>query len=79
MPAPGRPQGAAPTLKLSDVVHRFKSLTTTRYRNATTDRILWQRNYYERVIRNEGELSNICQYIENNPKEWGMDPENIHA
>ncbi len=37
---------------------------------------LWQRNYYERIIRNDGELSSIREYIINNPLKWEMDREN---
>ena len=31
---------------------------------------LWQRNYYERIVRNESELNNIQKYILNNPQNW---------
>ena len=34
---------------------------------------LWQRNYWERIIRNENELNNIRQYIMNNPIKWQDD------
>jgi len=37
---------------------------------------VWQRNYFERVIRNENELNKIRQYIQNNPLQWGSDKEN---
>jgi len=37
---------------------------------------LWQRNYFERVIRNERELFKIRQYIQNNPLKWDIDNEN---
>ena len=37
---------------------------------------VWQRNYYERVIRNENELYKIRQYIQNNPMQWDIDNEN---
>lgn len=33
----------------------------------------WQRNYYERVIRNEDELNKIRSYILNNPAQWELD------
>jgi len=33
----------------------------------------WQRNYYERVIRDERELLNIRQYIHDNPRQWAND------
>lgn len=38
---------------------------------------LWQRNYYEHIIRNEKELARIRQYICNNPGGWLNDIENI--
>lgn len=37
---------------------------------------IWQRNYYERVIRNADDLARICQYIKDNPANWQADPEN---
>jgi REP element-mobilizing transposase RayT len=37
---------------------------------------LWQRNYFERVIRNEEELNNIREYIVTNPARWMIDREN---
>ena len=84
---PGRSRGVAPTgtMSLPDVVHRFKSLTTARYRHGVLqDRWLpfpgrlWQRNYYEHVIRNEEELDRVRQYIVDNPLQWAEDRENPH-
>lgn len=73
----GQAQGPAPTFSLFDIVHRFKSLTTTRYRQKKGDGAirgrLWQRNYYEHVIRNDSELDRIRQYIHNNPADWEKD------
>jgi len=37
---------------------------------------IWQRNYFERVIRNERDLDNIRTYIRNNPANWAQDEEN---
>jgi len=37
---------------------------------------LWQRNYYEHIIRNEGELNKIHEYIIRNPAIWDEDDEN---
>lgn len=81
----GQPQGVAPTpLSLQDVVHRFKSLTTTKYRRCVSTNgwpsfpgRLWQRNYWERVIRDEPELNRIRQYISDNPANWNDDPERL--
>ena len=63
-----------PALALPDAVHRLKSLTTALYRRGVYDRSwpafagrLWQRNYFERIIRDEAELVETRQYIEHNP------------
>jgi len=40
---------------------------------------VWQRNYYEHVIRNEDSLNRIREYIITNPLRWHLDRENIHA
>jgi Transposase and inactivated derivatives len=37
---------------------------------------LWQRNYYEHIIRNENELHRIREYIQTNPLRWEFDREN---
>ena len=37
---------------------------------------IWQRNYYERIIRDERELNNVRQYIENSPRGLASDKEN---
>ncbi len=65
---------------LSDVVQRFKSLTTHRYGAGVRDNgwepfpgRLWHRNYFERVIRNERELAAFRAYIEDNPAAWEKD------
>jgi len=37
---------------------------------------LWQRNYYEHIIRNDAEMNRIREYILNNPLQWDSDSEN---
>ncbi len=37
---------------------------------------VWQRNYYEHIIRAENELNKIRAYIMKNPMKWGEDDEN---
>ena len=83
-PDEGHPRGGAPTvgvgLSLPDVVHRFKTMTTKRYADSVKQNgwpsfpgKLWQRNYWEHVVRNEPELNRIREYIHNNPAQWEMD------
>jgi hypothetical protein len=38
--------------------------------------VLWQKNYYEHIIRNDRELNNIGWYIINNPLNWQLDRDN---
>jgi REP element-mobilizing transposase RayT len=38
--------------------------------------IVWQRNYYERIVRDKGELEQFRKYIANNPEKWREDEEN---
>ena len=70
-------------MSLPDVVHRFKSFTTAQYRHGVKNEgwtpfpgRLWQRNYYEHIIRSEEELSRIRRYIAENASEWALDCEN---
>ena len=83
----GQPQGVAPTdgrrMSLSDIVHRFKSFTTHLYSKGVKEQgwvpfpgRLWQRNYYERIIRGNDDMSKIREYIDNNLCTWDEDEEN---
>ncbi|HCU04913.1 MAG: hypothetical protein A2X77_03705 [Gammaproteobacteria bacterium GWE2_42_36] len=57
------------------IIRSFKSVATTRI-NGVRNRPhqpIWQRGYYEHVIRNEEELRSIQEYIINNPLQWSMD------
>ena len=80
-PVAGQPHGVAPTL--GDVVGWFKTMTTNAYIRGVKDRAwppfdrrLWQRNYYEHVIRTDDDLDRIRQYILDNPARWGYDHDN---
>ena len=59
----------------------FKSAVTTRINRlrGTPEARIWQRNYYEHVIRDEESLDRIREYILNNPAQWEFDPENPTA
>jgi REP element-mobilizing transposase RayT len=59
-------------------VSGFKGAVTRRVRaiGRLRDRPLWQRGYYEHVVRDEAELHHIRQYVEDNPRSWGDDIEN---
>ncbi|GKT06731.1 transposase [Desulforhabdus sp. TSK] len=77
----GQARGPAPTrLSLSDVVHRFKTMTTKLYVDGVKQSgwppfpgRLWQRNYWEHIVRNQSEMDRIREYILNNPAQWELD------
>jgi len=60
---------------LGAIVQNFKSVSTRRTNKIRNNAgcPVWQRNYYEHVFRNEGELEHIRQYIEENPRNWALD------
>jgi REP element-mobilizing transposase RayT len=65
---------------LHRVVQWFKTMTTNEYiRGVKTlgwtpfGGKLWQRNYWEHIIRNENEYNRIAEYINNNPQNWDND------
>ena len=71
----GKPvMGSIPT-----IVRAYKSAVTYAVNGAQNMRgtVLWQKNYYEHVIRNDRELNNIGWYIFNNPRNWQLDRDNL--
>lgn len=63
---------------LGAIVGSFKSVSARRINRLyrTPGAPVWQRNYYERVIRDERELAAIREYILDNPRKWADDPNN---
>ncbi|MFN8491178.1 MAG: transposase [Caldilineaceae bacterium] len=71
---PTRPNGT-PAGSLGAIIGTFKSLTTraiNQMRNAPGMPV-WQRNYYEHIIRTEKALQAIRSYITENPQRWALD------
>lgn len=80
LPQPGEEVGLK-VPALGTVVGAFKSLTTVRYAQGVKElnwppfnQRLWQRNYYEHIIRDEAALERIRDYILANPSNWDQDP-----
>ena len=76
--ATGTTQLKSPSQTLGAIVRGFKSAVTKQINEIrkTPGQPVWQRNFYDRIIRNDRELFNIRQYIINNPMKWEMDKEN---
>ena len=70
--------GLKPAPTLAEIIRGFKTFSARRINElrATPGVPVWQRNYYEHVVRGENELSRIREYIANNPLQWEMDREN---
>ena len=65
---------------LRDIIGWFKTMTTNEYiAGVKSGKFipfkgrLWQRNYYEHIIRNYDDYISIAEYIQNNPLKWEED------
>lgn len=58
------------------MIRAFKIGVTKWVHKNTNLHSIWQRNFYEHIIRNEPELNKIRCYIINNPAKWEFDQEN---
>ena len=62
---------AAPTgMDLSKVIQQFKRVVSK-----TAGFSIWQRSYYDHIVRNREDLENIRQYIQTNPQKWILSKE----
>lgn len=67
----------SPSQTVGAVVRGFKGAVTKRVNQlwGAPGSPVWQRNYYERIIRNQNEFDRIRRYIINNPANWNKDIE----
>ncbi|TAD77658.1 MAG: transposase [Oscillatoriales cyanobacterium] len=78
----GKNQLKRPARSLGSIIAGFKAVTTkqiNQHRNAPGSPV-WQRNYYESIVRDDRMLNHIRDYIDNNPRSWQVDslhPNNI--
>lgn len=72
---PERTFGGAIAGSVSTIMQQFKSMVTKRINRLrdTPSAPVWQRNFYERVVRTRDELERIRTYIRRNPPKWGED------
>ena len=73
-------EGAHAGAPLRTMVQWFKTMTTNEYiqkvklgKFSSFEKRIWQRNYYEHIIRNDISLKRIKYYIKNNPRNWILD------
>lgn len=61
---------------LGSLIAGFKASVTSRAKRELKMTVIWQRNYYDHIIRDDRELNNIRWYILNNPLNWQLDRDN---
>ena len=73
-----KPGTASPSPTLFDVIGAFKSISTIKVNKLLGRRgvPLWQRSYYEHIVRTGEDLRKIQRYILENPLMWSLDAEN---
>lgn len=71
---PHHPQGTSKTI--GSIIRGYKIGVTKSVRRQIPDSNVWQRNYFEHIIRNEKSLYFIRKYIRENPVNWCNDMEN---
>jgi len=76
----GTTQGSFPTATVSELIQRFKTITTKLYIDgvkngsyAPFDKKIWQKSFHDHIIRNETEYLKIWKYIDENPIKWAED------
>jgi putative transposase len=78
----GQRAGASPAPTIGNIIGSYKSLSSNRWlafikqNNMNISGAVWQRNYYERVIRTDEELNLIREYVVFNPLKWSCDRNN---
>lgn len=80
--SPNNRAGASPTPTLGQIIGGYKSLISTKYLKSLKNHQnlvgnIWQRNYYEHIIRDEDDLCRIREYIDSNVKNWMTDKLNV--
>lgn len=69
--------GAAGVPPLGEVVRAFKAISTRQiHQHVMPGAAVWQRNYYEQIIRDEDSLNRVRAYVQANPARWLTDRDN---
>lgn len=68
---------------LSEIIRGFKTFSSRRINELPENdhKFVWQKSFYDHIIRDEESLHNIRQYIRNNPLKWSLDrnnPQNLY-
>ena len=77
LPLPDVPKGTTPN-SLGAMIQNYKSVTTRKINQARQlpGTPVWQRDYYDKIMRGEDALRRVREYITSNPLAWAIDEEN---
>lgn len=64
---------------ISKIIGAYKSLTARKIKEADNTNFMWQRSFYDHVIRDDHDMMRIQQYIINNPLKWDLDRNNFES
>jgi len=70
------PRKKGTSKKIGSIVRGFKIGVTKWFQENHSPQTVWQRNYYEHIIRDDDDLNRIREYIINNPMNWDIDENN---
>jgi putative transposase len=67
--------GQSPAPTVGHIIGSYKSITTkmSNIFDKTPNRYIWQRGFYDHIIRDDNDLQRIRQYIDDNPAKWQED------
>jgi len=71
------PMKCVKRVSISRVIKSFKDITIKQMRSRYGVYFSWQRSFHDHIIRGEGDLTRIREYIRNNPLKWEEDVESI--
>ena len=69
--------GGAAATPITNLVGEFKRQASLRLRKWVVGEKIWQRSFFDRIIRNDQEYQRIFDYIEANPVNWEEDQESL--
>ena len=65
-------------VSISQFIKSFKDVTIKQMRSRYGVYFSWQRSFHDHIIRSEGDLTRVREYIIDNPLQWEDDEENVH-
>jgi len=71
-----RPVPTKKIKSLSELMGAFKTTSSKLIHQTGLKNFIWQRSFYDHIIRNNQSLNNIRAYVKNNPIKWAMDRNN---